>query len=303
MKKLNISFIQAGLIFLLIVTTCLFPNSNTGHAATLFSDDFNDGNANGWTVYDGTWAVESGEYSVVNGAGIAESIPGVTSGSSFTLEGDVKIVNGGQASLIFSVSNRAVGTDVFKGYGAGIDTNNTVWAGKFNNNWTSLGSASMTITAGTWYHLKIVVTSGNFKVYVNSLLGLDINDFTYTSGGLIGVRGGFNNHLHFDNILLSDSASSGVVIDSCDSLTGWSSANTLSVNTSDKKEGTGSLQSVEAVPMNFPRYLPRLIPGSPPPTATCNSGIMSPMGPSSARPIKLSWGAAAGRTSMSITGR
>jgi hypothetical protein len=33
-------------------------------------------------------------------------------------------------------------------------------------------------------------------------------------------------------------------IDRCDANTGWLSANTLTVNTSDKKEGTGSLQSV-----------------------------------------------------------
>jgi hypothetical protein len=242
-KKLNL--IKNGLIFLLIAVTCIFPTSNPGHAATLFSDDFNDGNANGWTSYDGTWAVESNEYSVVNGASIAKSIPGATSGSSFTLEGDVKIVDGGQASLIFDVSSPGIGNDALKGYAAGIDTNNTVWAGKFNNNWTSLGSAAMTITAGTWYHLKIVVTSGNFKIYVNGTLGLNINDSTYTTGGSIGVRGGFNNHIHFDNILLSDSGSSGgVAIDSCDSATGWSSGNTLSVNTTDKKEGTGSLQAV-----------------------------------------------------------
>jgi hypothetical protein len=33
-------------------------------------------------------------------------------------------------------------------------------------------------------------------------------------------------------------------LDHCDAATGWTSANTLTVNTSDKKEGTGSLESV-----------------------------------------------------------
>jgi hypothetical protein len=36
----------------------------------------------------------------------------------------------------------------------------------------------------------------------------------------------------------------GGVLDKCDSTSGWTSNNTLSLNTSDKKEGTGSLQSV-----------------------------------------------------------
>lgn len=49
------------LLIILIITTSQYPNAV--YAATLFSDDFSDGNDDGWTVNSGTWAVESGEYS------------------------------------------------------------------------------------------------------------------------------------------------------------------------------------------------------------------------------------------------
>jgi hypothetical protein len=46
-----------------------------------------------------------------------------------------------------------------------------------------------------------------------------------------------------------------VSLDNADATTGWTSANTLSVNTSDKKEGTGSLQSIGSGTDEFKKVL------------------------------------------------
>ncbi len=66
--------------------------------AVLFSDDFNDGNADGWTTrLDGTWYVENFEYVVDMGTGSqlrGESLAGDTSWTDYTFEADVVIENG-----------------------------------------------------------------------------------------------------------------------------------------------------------------------------------------------------------------
>lgn len=170
-----------------------------------FSDDFNDGNANGWTTYGGTWAVESGQYSVSAGEGY-KSVANGTNFGNFTYEADVMVstdtsfANGG---VLFRVANPAVGVDAYQGYFAGINAyNDQVELGRANNNWTQLGTASMTLVAGTMYHLKVVVSGSNIKVYVGDMVTpkIDRNDTTFTTG-MIGVRT-YKTHSHFDNVVV-----------------------------------------------------------------------------------------------------
>jgi hypothetical protein len=62
--------------------------------ATLFEDDFEDGNANGWTTSgNGTWYVENGEYVVDMGNGselMGRSTAGDINWTDFSLEVDIK---------------------------------------------------------------------------------------------------------------------------------------------------------------------------------------------------------------------
>ncbi|KRE69861.1 family 16 glycoside hydrolase [Paenibacillus sp. Soil750] len=123
---------------------------------------------------------------------------------NYTLEGDIKLNNAGQGSLIFNVTNPATGTDSLKGYAAGIDSAGQVWLGRFNNNWTQLGLVNTTISTNTWYHMKVVVNEGNTKVYVGDMATpkITFTDTTFVSG-TIGVRGGFGNSVSFDNITIN----------------------------------------------------------------------------------------------------
>jgi hypothetical protein len=171
-----------------------------GSLPTSFSDNFDDGNDNGWTRYGGTWSASSGQY-VVSSANCDKSVvtPWVSL-RNFALEADVK-VNTGQASLLFNVTNLSTGTDSFTGYGAGIDTSGVVWLAKWNNAWTELDNETMTISPNTSYHLKVTVNNGEIKVYVNGALKIVKTDTTY-SYGTIGVRGGFGNMASFDNLIV-----------------------------------------------------------------------------------------------------
>jgi hypothetical protein len=90
------------------------------------------------------------------------------------------------------------------------------------------------------------VTAGDTKLhFVNTSGWLTQGTSDYGSGVHPSVAG----HIKVANLLKPILApylnsTTPTYLDHCDATTGWTSANTLSVNTSDKKEGTGSLQSV-----------------------------------------------------------
>lgn len=181
-----------------------FGNSATFDNVTVtpftYSNDFASNEDGGWTHYGGTWSVASGEYTVASDAAISKSVlNNPVTGTNYTIEGSIRVNNSGQGSLIWDVTNPGVGTDSFKGYGAGIDTNGTVWLGKFNNNYTQLGSAAASLPANTWHQIKIVITGFRIQVYVNNVLRIDVTDSSYNNGSF-GVRGGFGNNVSFDNL-------------------------------------------------------------------------------------------------------
>ncbi|NQX61586.1 family 16 glycoside hydrolase [Paenibacillus qinlingensis] len=174
-----------------------------GTLLSTYSNDFAS-NDSGWARYGGTWTISGGTYNVTSASGDKSILTPYPSKRNYTLEGDIKLNNAGQGSLIFNVTNPATGTDSLNGYAAGIDSAGQVWLGRFNNNWTQLGLVSTTISTNTWYHMKIVVNEGNIKVYVGDMATPKINftDTTFVSG-TIGVRGGFGNSVSFDNISLN----------------------------------------------------------------------------------------------------
>jgi hypothetical protein len=52
-------------VILLVAVMCLpflVVNLDTVNADTMFYDNFNDGVADGWTQYDGSWRVANGAY-------------------------------------------------------------------------------------------------------------------------------------------------------------------------------------------------------------------------------------------------
>ncbi|WP_068607309.1 family 43 glycosylhydrolase [Paenibacillus swuensis] len=167
---------------------------------TSMNDNFDDGNANGWTSYGGTWAVTNSKYTVNSGGGHKA----VYNGSSFSnvvYEGDVTITSGnGDAGLLFRATNPGNGADTLHGYYAAINTNGTVILGKMSNNWTFIASANMTVSTNTAYHMKVVASGSNIQVFVQDMSTpkLNVNDSSHGSGA-VGVRVS-NTAAAFDNL-------------------------------------------------------------------------------------------------------
>ena len=174
-----------------------FDNVTVG--TLTLSENFDNGNANNWTTYGGTWAVASGQYTVAANPG-AKSIANNTNYGDFTYEGDVSLGAAGDAGLIFRVNSPTTGADTYNGYLAGLDMTGKVILGKTNGIWTPITSTNMTVTANTLYHMKIVAQGSSITVFVNDMVTpkITVTDTTYTSGS-VGVRT-YNADAKFDNL-------------------------------------------------------------------------------------------------------
>ena len=197
-----------------------FPEVTAGAGTTTpppapFSDGFDNGTAQ-WTTYGGTWAIAASNYTVNAGTGF-KAVANGTNFAGLIFEADI-MANGGDTGIIFRASNFAVGADSYMGYYAGINTNGNVILGKANNNWTQLAATPMTITANTWYHIKVVAVGSLIKVYVTDMNTpkITVTDTSYVSGA-VGLRT-YNSTSKFDNV-----SAKSIFIDTFDNGTGnWS---------------------------------------------------------------------------------
>jgi lysophospholipase L1-like esterase len=163
----------------------------------LFTDDFTDGNANGWLTYGGAWSVTNGKLTVAANPG-AKAVAYGPQFSNFIYDADVTVGTTGNAGLVFRASRPAIGPDAYQGYYAGIN-GNTVALGRANGTWTLLSAVAIP-TSSTPRHLRVVAAGSSLKVYVDDMVTprISVTDGTYVSGA-VGVRT-FDAQATFDNL-------------------------------------------------------------------------------------------------------
>jgi len=188
----------------------IHPN-NAGHTAManavdlalfgpqVLSDDFEDGNADGWTTTGGTWSVvqpsgHSKEYHRTS-SGETISSRGSSSWTNYTVQSYVKVGSTDSAAGLMArmqADNKfyllELGRDV-TGSGAQI------W-GLWKNNggaWTKLASGSYAFDTNTYYLLRLTVNGNTLSAAVSTTWGSSFNelgsatDSTFSSG-YIGLR-------------------------------------------------------------------------------------------------------------------
>src|SRR6266542_2983534 len=126
---------------------------------TLFSDNFEDGNANGWTKSGGSWSVVSDGSLVYRQSGTssdARARAGSTSMTNYAVQARVK-------PLAFNGSNRFVALlaraqSMTSYYYLALRNNNQLELKKLvGGSSTTLAATSFTVTTGTWDTLRIDV--------------------------------------------------------------------------------------------------------------------------------------------------
>ena len=188
---------------------------------TVFSDDFEDGDADGWLTVGtgGIWTVEDDEsfgskvYSQSDTSWTTTTTYdtywrsyGGSGWENYSVEAKVKIVSGGFAPIV-GIFFRVQGSDLNSGYytfridarsdtgPALIKSPNTILAGGHPGYPQFVNEPAV---IGQIYTLKVVVNGSSIKCYVDGVKKIEWTDSTYATGG-IGV-GTFNAHAHFDDV-------------------------------------------------------------------------------------------------------
>lgn len=151
----------------------------------LFEDDFEDGNADGWTV-------ESGTFSVINdGGNMVYEYPSLIEGlvmagdigwTDYSVEAKIKPIdlNGNKWACLCGRYQ-----DDRNFYSIGLKGNGSLdIRKKIDGSSTTLSSTSYTFNINTWYTVKLEMNGSNLKAYINGVLEAETTDSDLASGAI-----------------------------------------------------------------------------------------------------------------------
>jgi pectate lyase len=148
----------------------IFAAAQSAHAATLLSDNFEDGNHSGWSSSGGSWAVVS-DGSMVDrqsnsGSERARHFNGSTSWTNYTVQARVRpLAFNGSNRVVALVSRVSSSTRMYRL--ALINANRAELQAMNGSAVTVLGSANLTVSTGTWYTLRMTVNGNSISGTVN----------------------------------------------------------------------------------------------------------------------------------------
>ncbi|WP_117208224.1 family 16 glycoside hydrolase [Allorhizocola rhizosphaerae] len=167
----------------------------TANAATLIEDNFNDGNASGWTTSGGSWSVAAGAYEQTGTGSDAKALAGSTSWTNYSVQARVRPnAFGSNSARAVGVSARAQSLSNFYSFVL------TPSGAQLRRGTTVLASASLSVSAGTWYTLSLNVSGPSLSGSVNGTQVVSTSDSTYANG-----RAGFHSSYgsaSFDDIVV-----------------------------------------------------------------------------------------------------
>lgn len=180
-----------------------------------FTDDFNDGDAQGWTNYLGqpvqtTWSVTQSVYNYVatNPRGAKSVVEGVYQDFVFEVDMNPQDAVSSNSGVVFRTSAPADGVDKINAYYAGMNAAGKLQIGKMsaagtNGAWTEIASTVVSgVKPNDYNHLKVIAIGTHFYIYVNEMLAYDFTDATY-SVGTVGLRAWNENlQVSYDNVSL-----------------------------------------------------------------------------------------------------
>ncbi|ONI84001.1 pectate lyase [Saccharothrix sp. ALI-22-I] len=199
----SLAAVASGFIF--AVAVLVVP---TASAATLFGDDFEDGNSTGWSSSGGSWSVVTDGSRAWRQSGTssdARALAGsVWSGQTAQVRVKPTAFNG--ANRHVAVTARVQNTGNY--YYLGLSNAGSVVLGKrAGGGLTTLASAPATVTVGTWYTLRLEVFGSTLRGFLDGTQVVTATDTTFASGR-IGLAS-YYAAASFDDVLVTDVAGPG----------------------------------------------------------------------------------------------
>jgi pectate lyase len=177
------------------------------NAATLLSDNFEDNSISDWSKSGGTWAVvtdgsRAAEQSNT-GSDRARLFNGQTSWANYTVQARVKPLSFNGSNRLVALASRASGSTTMYRL-ALINANRVELQAMNGSSIVVIGSASLTVSTGTWYTLRIEASGSTLRGFVNGTQ-VAAGTNTMNSAGRIGLFTEFAS-ARFDDVVVTDSA-------------------------------------------------------------------------------------------------
>jgi pectate lyase len=174
--------------------------------AAFFSDDFEDGNATGWTPGSGTWSVVTDgtfRYAQTSTAAVTNNnVPTMGTATDMTVSADVKLTALGAGTPAVSIAFRYVDANNFYTWQLRPGDNQLRFYKVVAGTATQVGtSVAFTPVLNTTYTLKVVASGSTLTGYVDGVQKLQVTDGTFTSGK-IALRVS-TAAVRFDNVVVT----------------------------------------------------------------------------------------------------
>jgi len=199
----NIVLITAGALFAILIGYGISAQTQ------LFSDDFQDGNDNGWTRSSGTWSiVTDGSLAYRQSGTSADSNAraGSPSWTNISIQARVKPIAFNGADRYVGVMARVVNSNHY--YFLALQNGNRLLLGKrAGSSPITLATKSFTFSTGTFYTLRIDVNGSLLTGFVNGTQQLTASDSEFTAGIIGGAT--FFASASFDDFLVTSIGGGG----------------------------------------------------------------------------------------------
>lgn len=183
-----LSRFRLSCLLLWLLGSLLFPNpvlslENYQEGATLFFDDFSDGNMDGWTVETGpvkNWLIDASKRLVGSASGRLVSGRIGTGGEwdNYRLELDVKNDYGIDEGVGFRRKDANNTYEVTLRHGTGAGNTPEIYLTRVQDgiNTQLFSTHTVPLSNGVFYHIKIEAVEDHLQMWVNSTLVFDITD-------------------------------------------------------------------------------------------------------------------------------
>ncbi|MBB5874559.1 pectate lyase [Allocatelliglobosispora scoriae] len=191
-----------------VVTSALLVLTTTAHAATLFNDDFNDGNSTGWSKSGGSWAVVadgSPVFQQTSTGSDAKAQAGSAWGNQ-SVQARVKPLafSSGSGRLVGLIGRAQSMTNY---YYLALGPGQVLLGKRTGGGYATIASAPASVSTGTWATLRFEAFGGSLRGYLNGALAVSGTDSAFATGkiGLTTYYSGAS----FDDVVVTDSPGPG----------------------------------------------------------------------------------------------
>src|SRR5215813_3136525 len=175
----------------------------------LFSDDFEDGNDNGWSKSSGTWSVVTDGSLAYRQSGTSADSNARTGSSSWTnisIQARVKPIAFNGADRYVGVTTRVVNSNHY--YFLALQNGNRLLLGKrAGSSPITLATKSFTFSPGTFFTLRLDANGSTLTGFVNGTQQLTASDSESTAGIIGGAT--FFASASFDDFLVTSIGGGG----------------------------------------------------------------------------------------------